>query len=296
MTEKNVGNIGESGVLSKIKPESKALNFSRGDKEWRERETAATAQAYWQEQLAGVPLNLPLPIARPRTQLPTSIQGQQFLVFSERINQDLRDFARSENSDLPLIFLAVFHTLLYRYSGQDFIVTAAELGGEGAASQPPDFRNIIPIRTNLEVVPTFRELLQTFAPAITEAERHYLPWAQMRQIIAPGDSELPLRLNFAYNQTTHLPDTFIGNNADSLIQEVPSKTDIDEFDLVLEIQVTPAAMQGCLSYNADLFDASTIEAMAGHFQTLLAAAVANPELNLNQLPMLTAAERQLMLE
>lgn len=54
-------------------------------------------------------------------------------------------------------------------------------------------------------------------------------------------------------------------------------------------------MQGCLSYNADLFDVSTIEAMAGHFQTLLAAAVAHPDLNLNQLPMLTAAERQLML-
>ncbi|GAB4287236.1 MAG: hypothetical protein Fur0025_20480 [Oscillatoriaceae cyanobacterium] len=220
MMDKNVWNIGESGVLSPLKPESKALNFSRGDKEWREQETAATAQAYWQQQLAGVALNLPLPVARRRPQWQTGIRGQKMLVFSSKINQELRDFAQAENSNLLPIFLAVFQTLLYRYSGQESIVTAAAWGGEAENLQTPVFNNIFPIVTNLEVVPTFRTLVQTLAQTVTEAERHYLPWSQLRQLIAPEGSELPLRINFAYHQAPQLTAEFTGGLRDDFGQEL----------------------------------------------------------------------------
>ncbi|HEV7516915.1 MAG TPA: amino acid adenylation domain-containing protein, partial [Thermoanaerobaculia bacterium] len=48
-------------------------------------------------------------------------------------------------------------------------------------------------------------------------------------------------------------------------------------------------------YNTDLFDRSTVERMAAHYQTLLAGAVADPRLALSELPLLTAAEHAAVL-
>ncbi len=45
-------------------------------------------------------------------------------------------------------------------------------------------------------------------------------------------------------------------------------------------------------YRRELFDASTIERMARHFDNLIRAAVAQPQLDVRQLPMLDADERR----
>ncbi len=52
---------------------------------------------------------------------------------------------------------------------------------------------------------------------------------------------------------------------------------------------------GSWEYNTDLFDGSTIERMAGHFQNLLSAIVENPQLSVDELPLLSEAERHQLL-
>ena len=53
---------------------------------------------------------------------------------------------------------------------------------------------------------------------------------------------------------------------------------------------------GWFDYDRDLFDAGTIDRMAGHFQTLLRAALADPDRSVNKLPLLTEGERSLLIE
>src|SRR4030095_13352969 len=56
-------------------------------------------------------------------------------------------------------------------------------------------------------------------------------------------------------------------------------------------------LTGDLEYNPDLFDATTIGRMVGHFQTLLEGLVANPDRRIAEAPLLTKAEhRQLLVE
>src|SRR5258706_10617973 len=50
-----------------------------------------------------------------------------------------------------------------------------------------------------------------------------------------------------------------------------------------------------LEYNTDLFEAATIGRMARHWQSLLQAIVANPELPLSRLSLLAEAEREQLL-
>ena len=49
-----------------------------------------------------------------------------------------------------------------------------------------------------------------------------------------------------------------------------------KFDLTLSMENTATGLVGVWEYNTDLFDASTIERMTGHFVTLLEGIVANP--------------------
>ena len=61
------------------------------------------------------------------------------------------------------------------------------------------------------------------------------------------------------------------------------------------MQNTATGLVGVWEYNTDLFDASTIERMTGHFVTLLEGIVANPEERISQLPLLTEVEQQQLL-
>ncbi|HEY0735664.1 MAG TPA: amino acid adenylation domain-containing protein, partial [Herpetosiphonaceae bacterium] len=64
-----------------------------------------------------------------------------------------------------------------------------------------------------------------------------------------------------------------------------------KFELSLALSESADGLSGMLEYNTDLFDRSTMERLLDHFHTLLAAIVAQPDLPIAALPLLTAAER-----
>ena len=61
------------------------------------------------------------------------------------------------------------------------------------------------------------------------------------------------------------------------------------------MQNTATGLVGVWEYNTDLFDASTIERITGHFVTLLEGIIVNPQQQISQLPMLTQPEQQQLL-
>ena len=69
------------------------------------------------------------------------------------------------------------------------------------------------------------------------------------------------------------------------------------FDLEVELSETAEGLKCTFVYNTDLFDAATIERMAGHYQMMLEGIAANPDQRLSELPLLTEAEQhQLLVE
>ncbi|PSB55840.1 non-ribosomal peptide synthetase, partial [Chamaesiphon polymorphus] len=65
--------------------------------------------------------------------------------------------------------------------------------------------------------------------------------------------------------------------------------------LTLSMSETPEGLVGDWEYNTDLFDAATIERMAGHFENLLSAIGSNPHQLVSEISLLSAAERQQLL-
>ncbi|HEY1375362.1 MAG TPA: amino acid adenylation domain-containing protein, partial [Gemmataceae bacterium] len=68
-----------------------------------------------------------------------------------------------------------------------------------------------------------------------------------------------------------------------------------KFDLSLCLREGASGLGGYLEYNADLFDGETAARLIGHWQTLLGAALADPDRPLSDLPLLTEDERRRIL-
>jgi len=67
------------------------------------------------------------------------------------------------------------------------------------------------------------------------------------------------------------------------LQEFTLEWETAKVDLSLYIGDSPDGLRLTFEYNTDLFDAATIERMSRHFETLLKAAVANPDERIGEL-------------
>jgi non-ribosomal peptide synthetase component F len=68
--------------------------------------------------------------------------------------------------------------------------------------------------------------------------------------------------------------------------------DTGRFDLTLWISEYQDELSGIWSYNTDLFEAATIKRMQGHFETVLQNVLAQPDLSLSEIEMLTEDEKK----
>jgi surfactin family lipopeptide synthetase A len=96
---------------------------------------------------------------------------------------------------------------------------------------------------------------------------------------------------------------FILQNAPRQVLELPGLTltplELDsgtaKFDMTLSMIEEAAGLRGWLEYNTDLFDAVTIRRLLGHFRSLLAGILTDPDQRLAELPLLTESERRQLL-
>ena len=81
------------------------------------------------------------------------------------------------------------------------------------------------------------------------------------------------------------------------IHRVETEPGVAKYDLSLFLRGTSnGGFSGYFEYADDLFDATTIARLAGHFAHLLEAAVRTPASRVRDLPLLDASERRQLLE
>lgn len=273
-------------------------DFAVWQRTWLQSQAFKTQLAYWQTQLADLaPLQLPTALrGRPPKQ---SYHGaQQTIPFSDALVTSLHGLSQQAGASLFTTLLAAFQTLLYRYTGQDDIVVGSPIANR---SRPEIegligcFTNTLVLRSDFAGNPTFRTLLHRVRTTVLDGLAHQeLPFEKLVEELQPERdlSRTPLfQVLFVFNNTALNFDQFGAVQATPV--DFPSS--IARFDLTLSVMELASGLQAHLTYNTDLFDAETIERMVGHFQTLLAGIVADPDQPIANLPLLTTAERQQLL-
>ncbi|BAZ50358.1 amino acid adenylation [Nostoc sp. NIES-4103] len=274
-------------------------DFAIWQRQWLQGETLKSQLAYWQQQLAQIPLlQLPTDNARPPIQ---SFRGASEPFFlPANLTEALKTLSNREGVTLFMTLLAAFKTLLCRYSGQNDVVVGSPIANRDRTELEGligFFVNTLVLRTDLSGNPTFRELLHRVREVTLDAYAHQdLPFEYLVEKLQPERnlSHNPIfQIMFALGNNPMVDFKLPGLNASFLDIERQAAT----FDLSVSLQVDAEELRGNFEYNTNIFSADTIRQMVEHFQILLAGVVDNPDQHLANLPLLSATEKhQLLVE
>jgi len=274
-------------------------DYSVWQRSWLQGENLDIQLSYWKKQLEGLS-TLQLPADRPRPPLQTYRGSSRSCELSTQLSRAIKGLGQRQGATLFMTLLAAFQTLLSRYSGQADIAVGSPIAGrthreiEGLIGF---FVNTLVLRTDLSNNPTFTELLRQVRDTTLEAYTHQdLPFEKLVEELHPerNPSISPLfQVLFILQNNADQPIEF----ERLAVSPLRTASQVAKFDLSLSMSERQGSLSASLNYNTDLFDASTIERMIGHFQVLLEAIVANPDQRIGDLPLLTEAEKhQLLVE
>ena len=274
-------------------------DFAVWQRQWLEGEELERQVGFWREALAAPRATLELPADRPRPPIATSNGALHSFEIDAGIADSARALSRGEGVTMFMTLLAAFQAVLHRYTGEDDLLIGSPIAGRSQAETEGLiglFVNTLVLRTNLGGDPTFRALLgRTRETALAAFAHEHLPFEKLVEVLQPerDRSRHPLfQVAFAVQNVPGGGAAFAG--LESLPVATPRET--AKFDLMVTVAESAGRMRASISYNTDLFDGGTIERLAGHFNVLLAAAVADPDHPISRLPLLTPAERRTILE
>jgi len=249
---------------------------------------------YWKQKLENAPpiVELPTDYSRPGNQ---SFQGsRETFTFSQQLTKNLKDLSKQQNVTPFMLLLAAFKTLLYRYSQETDIVVGTPVANRDRLETENligCFINTLVLRTNLDREPSFSELLQRVKATTLAAYNHQdLPFEELvkeLKVERSPDTNPLFQVMFVFQEAPLLSLTL----PDLEITLLPIDNGIAKFDLTLYIEDTKEELIGFLEYSSDLFRGDTIQRMLANFHTLLTEIVANPDTNIDRLPLLTASVR-----
>ena len=252
--------------------------------------------AYWRERLQNLP-SVDLPTDRPRPPAHTFAGARHSFLLPTALLERLRALSQRQDVTLYMTLLAAFQTLLHRYTAQDDIVvgspitTRSRVETEGLIGY---FPNVLVLRTLLAGDPTFVQLLERVRETCLGAFEHQdVPLEKIAMEIREGRdlSHAPLFQVLFLLQSRERATLALDGLT---VRPRPVDFGSAKFDVTLAMAESPEGLHATLEYRTDLFDAATIERMAGHIGSLLEGIATDADERLSRLPMLTEAERALV--
>ena len=281
-------------------------DYAVWQREWLAGETLDGLLGWWTQRLAGLPPALEIATDRPRP-AEGSFRGDVLaLPLRPALYDALRRFGRGHGLTLYMTMLAGFLALLHRYTGEEDAV----IGTSNANRRARELEGVIgmmvnslALRADLAGAPSFRELLGRVRElALDVHARQDLPFELLVRALRverrPGRNPV-FQWMFNFHDSPVPESRFDG------LEIVPELRANGTAKMDVNVIVVPRAEQRAgrgeapedhwasvrWEYNTDLFDAATIHRLDEHYQNLLAGALADPELALAELPLLSAAER-----
>ncbi|MET3910527.1 amino acid adenylation domain-containing protein [Bradyrhizobium sp. S3.3.6] len=271
-------------------------DFARWQLSWAQTPMAKEQLDYWRTQLDGV-TTLPLRADRPRPEVWSGHGARHYFEFSRTLSADIRALSQDQGVTPFMALLAVFQCLLFRHTGHEDVATGSLIANRNQIESERLiglFANTLILRNDFGGDPTFGEMLRRVRRVTLDAYRNQdLPIEEVLralQIARRSDGNPLFRIMFILQNASIEAARFPGLST----RRLEIDPEVARFDITLELVEAEGRFTGFFEYATDLFDAGTIEGMAGQFKTLLKAAITNPEQRISRLPLLTDAERRLL--
>ncbi|WP_122602656.1 non-ribosomal peptide synthetase [Pseudomonas viridiflava] len=271
-------------------------DYAIWQRNWLEMGEQARQLEYWKNQLGDQSPVLELPTDRPRPVTRNPHGARLNVELDAALLNSLKALAREQGITLFMLLLASFQTLLHRYSGQDDVRVGVPIANRNRSETEGligFFVNTQVLKAEFSAQTTVAQLLQQIKQIAVQAQAHQdLPFEQLVEALQPerDPSRSPL-FQVAYNHQTESR-----NEARELaglrLEYQLSDKHTAQFDLTLDTCERLDGLGASLIYATNLFDASTIERMAGHWRNLLQAMTNDVQQRIADLPLLSTDERE----
>ena len=262
---------------------------------------------YWRGQLGGVEqLDFPTDRVRP---VQAAYRGDYVpLALSPEVSTRLRALAKDRGATPFMVSLAALYVVLARYSGQRDLCIGTPIANRNHADIEAlvgFFVNTLALRVQVDEGASFDEFLGLVQRTSLEAYEHQdLPFELLvdHLNIERDTGRNPLfQIMFVLQ---NVPKNVSASPADGPVDgsdDGPVADMLDAgrqsaiFDLRIELFDNSDAFWGGIEFNVDLFDRSTVEALAAAYRHLLAQVVADPACGVMAFPLLdgSAAKQQI---
>ncbi|GAA4971883.1 amino acid adenylation domain-containing protein [Actinoplanes utahensis] len=261
---------------------------------------------HWTEALAGLPVELPLPVDRPRPAVGTQRGGEVTFEVPAALHTALAGLARGRRATLFMVLQAAVAGLLSRLGGGADIPIGTPVAGRPDAALEGlvgFFVNTLVLRTDVSGDPAFSDLVSRVRETDLAAYAHQdVPFERLVEALNPPRSlsRHPLFQVMLSLNNTEPPLAGAPSSGLTVERERVTLTTA-KFDLLFSFAERtgtdgqPLGIQGAVQYSADLFDAGTARSLANRLLRLLTAAATDPKTRLSRLDVLDAAERDRVL-
>ncbi|HEX5884434.1 MAG TPA: condensation domain-containing protein, partial [Pyrinomonadaceae bacterium] len=268
-------------------------DFAVWQREQLEGETLENLLAYWKEQLTGAPPFLDLPADHPRVDGRNYRAARRPLTIDRDLTLKLKALGQREDATLFMILLTVFKILLYRYAEQEKIVTgflSANRNRSETDGLIGQFANTLVIQAELSAKQSFRELLSAIHEQTLGAYAHQeLPFDKLVEELQPERKfgRTPL-FQVAFNlQKAPIVDMQLPGLSFSPFEVYRGPANLD---LYLEMEEREQELVGAWEYDAELFDADTMDHLMDAYRRLLEQCCEDPEASLDRFELPAALE------
>ncbi len=270
-------------------------DFATWQRNWLQGEVLETQINYWKQQLKDAPPRLELPTDYPRPPI-QSYEGAHYShTLTPELTEQLNSLSQQEGVSLYMLLLAVFNLLLSRYSRQNDLCVGSPIANrphrqtEGLIGF---FANTLVLRNQITPEQSFQEFLQQTRQTCLEAYQHQdIPFELLVEQLKPVRS-------LSYNPIFQVIFAVENNDSEALdlpelkIEWLDSSYPFAKFDLSLLALESDGQLNCTWEYATDLFETTTIQRMAEHWEVLLQQIVTNPQQKISTLSWLTKADQK----
>ncbi|WP_143088770.1 non-ribosomal peptide synthetase, partial [Paenibacillus algorifonticola] len=251
-------------------------------------------EAYWLEQFSGeLPvLEMPTDFARPVFR---SFKGDTYeFVIDARKSAALRQLAAESGATLYMVLLALYTTLLHKYSGQEDIIVGSPIAGRSHGDLEPligMFVNTLAIRSYPLGEKSFRSFLKEIQETTMQAyENQDYPFEELVEKVRVSRD---VSRNPLFDTLLVMQNVEEGEFAINGLRLAPfaNERSIAKFDLTLEIAEDADKLACGIEYTTALYTRETAERLAKHFDRLIETVIQTPSATLETLDMMTSEER-----
>ncbi|WP_307793113.1 non-ribosomal peptide synthetase [Amycolatopsis sp. MtRt-6] len=253
--------------------------------------------AYWERQLAGVPV-LELPADRPRPAVRGTAGATHRCTVPPAVTARLTELGRARGATLFMTLVAAAQVLFARYTGQRDIALGTVTAGRSWAELADlvgFFVNTVVIRSRLDGDPAFADFLTGVRSTVLDAMAHDdVPFGRLVELLAPdrdaSRSPLVNTMVVLQNAPAALPRL-----SGLAVEELDLPRRSAPFDLTLEFEPRDGGLRTTIEYRTELFDADTIRRLAENLLVLLEGIAEDPSRRLSRLPFPAPAQRRELL-